>query len=118
MTKACYRPPGYHKPRRGLTKDRTAAFAVPPVGPNQVWQLDFSEFATTPGGTWPLAGCRDWYSKNEHPWHDSPTNSKHDAIAAVEVSLRDHEALYAHPLADMPARLTPPPTRRCPWSQS
>lgn len=31
-----------------------AAFAVTPTGPNQVWQLDFSEFEATTGGTWPI----------------------------------------------------------------
>lgn len=33
----------YQKQRRELAKDRKAAFAKPPHGPNQVWQLDFSE---------------------------------------------------------------------------
>ena len=79
----------YQKQRRELAADRRAAFAKMPDGPNQVWQLDFSEFETTTGGTWRIAGCRDWYSKYEHPWHVSPTGNKHDAIAAVELALAD-----------------------------
>ena len=61
-------PSEYQKQRRELAKDRKAAFAKTPTGPNQVWQLDFSEFETTTGGTWRIAGCRDWFSKVEHPF--------------------------------------------------
>ena len=57
-------PSEYQKQRRELAKDRKAAFAKNPTGPNQVWQLDFSEFETTTGGTWRIAGCRDWYSRS------------------------------------------------------
>ena len=71
-------PSEYQKQRRELAKDRKAAFAKNPTGPNQVWQLDFSEFETTQGGTWRIAGCRDWYSKVEHPFHVSPTANQHD----------------------------------------
>ncbi|MEI2785463.1 MAG: hypothetical protein V9E82_07155 [Candidatus Nanopelagicales bacterium] len=52
-------PAAYQKQRRDLAGRRKAAFADDPTGPNQVWQLDFSEFETTTGGTWRLAGCRD-----------------------------------------------------------
>lgn len=48
----------YQRERRQLAARRKAAFAVEPTGPNQVWQLDFSEFETTTGGTWRIAGCR------------------------------------------------------------
>lgn len=37
-----------------------------PATPNQVWQLDFSEFETTSGGTWRLAGCPGYRSNYEH----------------------------------------------------
>src|SRR5690606_27130972 len=78
---------------------RKEAFARTPTGPNQVWQLDFSEFETT-GGTWRLAGCRDWYSKYEHRFHTSPTANQYDAIAAVELALEDYEVMFGHPLID------------------
>ena len=53
----------YQRERRQLAARRKAAFATEPTGPNQVWQLDFSEFETTTGGTWRIAGCRDYWSK-------------------------------------------------------
>src|SRR5215208_1956125 len=40
----------YQRERRQLAAARKAAFVTPPSGPNQVWQLDFSEFETTTGG--------------------------------------------------------------------
>ena len=52
-------PASYQRERRQLAQRRKAAFAKDPTGANQVWQLDFSEFETTAGGTWWLAGCRD-----------------------------------------------------------
>ncbi|WP_246840059.1 integrase core domain-containing protein [Auritidibacter sp. NML130574] len=93
-------PAEYQKQRRELAKERKAAFAVTPTGPNQVWQLDFSEFETTSGGTWRIAGCRDWYSKLEHRFHTSPTANQHDAIAAVELALEDYKTMFGHPLID------------------
>ena len=71
-----------------------------PTGPNQVWQLDFTEFETTAGGTWRLAGCRDYFSKYEHRFHVSPTANQHDAIDAVELALAEYEELFGHPLVD------------------
>ena len=62
-------PGQYQRERRKLAERRKAAFATEPTGPNQVWQLDFSEFETTTGGTWRLAGCRDYWSKYEQPFH-------------------------------------------------
>ncbi len=53
-----------------------------PSRTNQVWQLDFTELATSSGGTWRLAGCRDHYSNYELGGQVSPTANQHDAIAA------------------------------------
>lgn len=92
-------PAEYQKQRRQLAKERKAACASDPTGPNQVWQLDFSEFETTSGGTWRIAGCRDWYSKFEYPFHTSPTGNQHDAIAAIELALTEYEAMFGHQLA-------------------
>ena len=91
-------PDQYQRERRKLAERRKAAFAKEPTGPNQVWQLDFSEFETTTGGTWRLAGCRDYWSKYEHPFHLSPTANQFDAIDAVELALADYEALFGHPM--------------------
>jgi putative transposase len=94
----------YQRERRQLAARRKAAFATEPTGPNQVWQLDFSEFETTAGGTWRLAGCRDYWSKYELGWHVAPTANQHDAIAAVELALAEAERLAGRPLIDLAER--------------
>jgi putative transposase len=94
-------PAHYQRERRKLAERRKAAFAKEPTRPNQVWQLDFSEFETTSGGTWRLAGCRDYWSKYEHPFHVSPTANQFDAIDAVELALADFAAMFGHPLVDL-----------------
>lgn len=94
----------YQRERRQLAARRKAAFATEPTGPNQVWQLDFSEFETAAGGTWRLAGCRDYWSKYELGWHVSPTANQHDAIAAIELAIREAEALAGRPLLDLAPR--------------
>jgi transposase InsO family protein len=91
----------YQRERRRLAASRRAAFAAEPTAPNQVWQLDFSEFETTTGGTWRLAGCRDYYSKHEYPFHISPTANQHDAIAAVELALAEAAELAGRPLREL-----------------
>ncbi|WP_196780895.1 IS3 family transposase [Nocardioides sambongensis] len=98
-------PAHYQRERRKLAERRKAAFANEPTGPNQVWQLDFSEFETTTGGTWRLAGCRDYWSKYEHPFHVSPTANQFDAIDAVELALADYEAMFGHPMIEDCCRL-------------
>ncbi|MGW1738828.1 hypothetical protein ACWCPQ_08445 [Nocardia sp. NPDC001965] len=89
-------PAAYKRERRASAARRRAAFADESTGPNQVWQLDLSEFETTSGGTWRIAGCRDYWSKYEHPWHVSPKANQHDAITAVELALADYERVFAN----------------------
>jgi surface antigen len=43
-------PVDYQAERRQLAEARRTAFVVPPSGPNQVWQLDFTEVETRQGG--------------------------------------------------------------------
>ena len=90
----------YQRERRKLAERRKAAFATEPTGPNQVWQLDFSEYETTAGGTWRIASCRDYWSKYEFDAHVSPTANMHDAVAAVELALAEAETLLGHALID------------------
>jgi transposase InsO family protein len=91
-------PADYTRERRQLAAARRAAFVVPPSGPNQVWQLDFSEFETSRGGTWRLAGCADYWSKYEFGWHTSLTANQRDAVAAVELAIVEAETLAGEPL--------------------
>jgi len=86
-------PVDYQGERREHAKARKAAFADPPDRPNQVWQLDFSEYETTTGGTWRLAGCCDYFSKYEYGWHIAPGCTGADAIAAVQLAIAEAEAL-------------------------
>lgn len=62
-------PVNYTAERRELAQARSAAFALPPTRRNQVWQLDFSKYETTTGGTWRLAGCADDWAKYEFGFH-------------------------------------------------
>lgn len=90
----------YQKERRDVAGARKAAFATSPTGPNQVWQLDFSEYETIAGGTWQIGQCRDYFSKYEFDEHLSPTANKYDAIEAVENALAEAEDLLGHRLID------------------
>src|SRR5947208_10233028 len=109
-------PVDYQAERRQLAEARRAAFVVPPTGPNQVWQLDFSEFETRHGGTWRIGGVADYWSKLELGWHVSTTQNHRDAIETVEQAIAESERLSGRALAELllderPARLV-----RSPWS--
>lgn len=93
-------PVDYQGERRQLAQARRAAFADPPTGPNQVWQLDFSDYETTSGGIWRLAGVCDYYSKYEYGWHIAPGCTGADAIAAVRLAIAEAERLAGVPLAE------------------
>jgi len=90
----------YQRERRQLAAARKAAFLVPPLGPNQVWKLDFSDFETIVDGTWRIAGCRGYWIKYESLWRISPTANQFDAIEVVELALADYEILFGHRLVD------------------
>ncbi len=94
-------PVDYQAERRQLAQARRAAFVVAPSGPNQVWQLDFSEFETRQGGTWRIGGTADYWSKLELGWHVSTTANHRDAIETVEQAIRETEALTGRPLAEL-----------------
>ena len=55
---------------------------------------------TIAGGTWRIAGCRNYWSTCESPWHISPPANQFDAIEAVEQALADYQNLFGHPLID------------------
>ena len=90
----------YQAQRRQHAQARKAAFLVPPDGPNQVWQMDFSEFETRHGGTWRIGGCTDYWSKVELGWHVSPTQNHRDAITAVKLAITEAERLLNGPLLE------------------
>ena len=100
-------PIDYQAERRQLAEARRAAFVVPPSGPNQVWQLDFSEVETTRGGVWRIGGVADYWSKLELGWHVSTTANHRDAIETVEQAIAESERVTGRPLAEL---LTDPAT--------
>lgn len=104
----------YQRECRRLAERRKAAFAKESDGPNQVWQLDFSEYETTTGGTWRIASCRDCWAEYEFDAHVSPTANMHDAVEAVQKALDEAERLLGHPLIDH-AIVNPRPARSSRW---
>ena len=94
-------PVDYQAERRQLAQARRAAFVVPPSAPNQVWQLDFSEFETRHGGVWRIAGCSDYWSKLELGWHVSTTANHRDAIETVQLAIAETERLLGRPLREL-----------------
>ena len=58
-----------------------------------VAKLDFSEYETTTGGIWRLAGVCDYYSKYEYGWHIAPTCTGADAISSVKTAIAEAERL-------------------------
>ena len=100
-------PVDYQAERRQHAEARRAAFVVPPSAPNQVWQLDFTEFETRHGGTWRIGGIADYWSKLELGWHVSTTANHRDAIETVELALAETERLTGRPLIEL---LTDPAT--------
>jgi putative transposase len=94
-------PVDYQAERRQHAQARRAAVVVPPWGPNQVWQLDFSEFETRRGGTWRIGGIADYWSKLELGWHVSTTANHRDAIETVEQAIAESDRLTGRPLAEL-----------------
>ena len=94
-------PVDYQAQRRQHARARRAAFVVAPSGPNQVWQLDFTEFETRHGGTWRIGGIADYWSKMELGWHVSTTQNHRDAIETVQLALAETERLAGMPLREL-----------------
>ena len=90
----------YQAERRQHAEARRAAFVVSPSAPNQVWQLDFTEFQTRHGGSWRIGGATDYWSKLELGWHVSPTQNHRDAIETVELALAETQRLLGHSLLE------------------
>jgi hypothetical protein len=86
-------------PAHGLPAGASSARSAPqgrvrqgPARPEPGVAAGLQRVQTTTGDTWRLAGCRDYWTKYEHPFHVSPTANQHDAIDAIELApgrLRD-----------------------------
>jgi putative transposase len=90
----------YQSERRQHAEARRAAFVVPPSGPNQVLQLDFTEFETRMGGSWRIGGIADYWSKLELGYHVATTQNHRDAIETVELALAETKRLLGRGLIE------------------
>lgn len=94
-------PAHYQRERRKLAERRKAAFGAEPTGPNQVWQLEFSEFETTSSGAWRLTGCRDYGSKYECPFR--ACSRRRTSSTRSTSHWPDYQVMFGHPmLGDCP----------------
>jgi hypothetical protein len=94
-------PIDYQAERRQLAQARRAAFVVPPNGPNQVWQLDFSEFETRQGGVWRIGGIADYWSKLELEVFNTDSRSQaRERVSEVIARLRGPAPKVAELLED------------------
>ncbi|MEI7745347.1 MAG: integrase core domain-containing protein [Chloroflexota bacterium] len=91
-------PARYQAERRQLAVARRAVFVAAPVRRNRVWQMDFTEFETSRGGTWRVSPVVDYATKLCLAGPVSGTTGARDAIRAVEAAIREAEHLLGHPL--------------------
>jgi transposase InsO family protein len=111
-------PIDYQAERRQLAEARRAAFVVPPSAPNQVWQLDFSEFETRHGGVWRIGGVADYWSKLELGWDVSTTANHRDAIETVEQAIAETERLTGARWSSCSPTRSQARSARSPWSRT
>lgn len=93
-------PVRYQAERRQLAQARRAVFVDPPRRRNRVWQLDFTEFETTSGGTWRLAGIVDYHAKVNLACPVTATCRAPDAVAALEAARLEAGSLLGRPLLE------------------
>jgi putative transposase len=91
-------PIRYQRERRAFAAARKAAFAEPPRRRNRVWQMDFTEFETTWGGTWRICCVVDYTTKYVLAAHISATAKGRDAVEALRAAVARAEELLCHPL--------------------
>jgi putative transposase len=91
-------PVRYQAERRQLAQARRAVFVDPPTRRNRVWQMDFSEFETTAGGTWRIGGVCDYWAKPALAGRVAATATATDLIAALQAAITAAEELLGHPL--------------------
>jgi putative transposase len=81
-------PVRYQAERRQLAQARR----------NRVWQMDFSEYETTTGGTWRIGGVCDYWAKPALARRVAATATASDLITTLEQAIATAEDLLGHPL--------------------
>jgi putative transposase len=93
-------PSRYQAERRRLAQARKSAFAETPACRNRVWQMDFSEYETSAGGTWRICSVIDYQSKLALCAPVTGTSTARDAVAALGTAIEAAEAILGHDLVD------------------
>lgn len=93
-------PERHLRERRALAAARKAAFMESPTRPNQVWQMDFTEFETRCGGTWRICPVIDYVSKYALAAPVTGTATQRDAIAALEAAIVSAELVLGYSMAE------------------
>lgn len=91
-------PIRYQRERRAYAAARKSAFAAPPQRRNRVWQMDFTEFETSWGGTWRICCVVDYASKLVLAATISATCKGRDAVRALSCAIQRAEELLCHEL--------------------
>jgi putative transposase len=91
-------PVRYQAEHRQLAAARKAVFIDAPIRRNRVWQMDFSEFETTTGGTWRIGGVCDYWAKPALAGRVAATATAVDLIATLEAAIAAAEQLLGAPL--------------------
>lgn len=93
-------PVRYLADRRENAKRRKQRFLVPPTRRNRVWQMDFSRFETSAGGTWNISAVVDYATKFCIAAPITGTQGARDAVAALQAAIDATEELLGAPLIE------------------
>jgi len=92
-------PVRYQSERRSFAAARKATFASPPVRRNRVWQMDFTDFEISLGGSWRICCVVDYATKLVLTAHLSATAKGSDEVNALAEAIGRAEELLLHDLA-------------------
>jgi transposase InsO family protein len=91
-------PARYLADRRENAARRKERFLSPPTRRNRVWQMDFSRFETSAGGTWNISAVIDYATKCCLAAPITGTQGARDAVSALQAAIGSAEELLGHPL--------------------
>ncbi len=93
-------PRRYQAERRHLAARRKAVFLAPPTRRNRVWQIDFTEFETSAGGTWRILAVVDYATKVNLAAAITGRSAAQDAVDGVRTAIEAAETLLGQTLLD------------------
>lgn len=93
-------PARYMAERRANAQARKAVFVDLPTRCNRIWQMDFSDFETTAGGTWQICPVIDYVAKYTFEIQATGTQTARDAVAALQAAITQAEDLLGMSLVE------------------